>query len=446
MTDVELARSSLLALIYRASGIIFWIVAGIITARALSVADRGVYSSAVVIIAATGGVGANFAASAGYFISNQKRPVGEVLINGLVLSFAIGVALLAGSLAVAALLGGDMRAIAIIVGIGLVPEVARNAIAGVFLAVNSIGRWSAASYGPALLGAMTLAIWVVGLGHRDAAGALAAWVAGQYLGFMLALWLTRGWWGETFRRRPSRSFMRRLAVFGSFTGLVAFVSLVSSRAGQIMVAALDSREGAGIFASSLALADGVAFVATAVTVASYGKVAALGRAESARLTARAVRNTLLLSAIAGIVLVLIAPIPIRILYGARYAAAVGPLRILALGAIISAPRGLFVNYFTVQLGRPQAVLVFSIVAATLNLTIGVILIPAMGYGGAAWAATFAYVVSMALIVVYFLANAPVRSHELWRVDAQDLRAYLAFARHLLGGRVLSTRRASADTD
>lgn len=443
---MNLARSSLMVLIYRASGIVFWVIAGVITARALSVADRGVYSSAVVIIAATGGVGANFAASAGYFISNQKRPVGEVLINGLLLSFALGLLLLAGALVVAGALEGDTRTIAMIVGVGLVPEVARNAIGGVVLALNSIGRWSAVSYGPVLLGAVSLTVWVVGLDHRDATGALAAWVAGQYLGFAVALLLIREWWGDTFGRRPSVAFMRRLAAFGSFTGLVAFVGLVSSRAGQLLVAALDSREGAGIFASSLALADGVSFVATAVTVASYSQVAALSRAESARLTARAVRHTLLISALAGLFLAVVAPIPIRLLYGARYDGAVTPLRILAVGAIAFAPRGLFVNYFTVQLGKPQAVLVFTLIAAVLNLGLGIILIPAMGYEGAAWAATIAYSASMVIVVAYFLANAPVRFHELWRIDGEDVRGYRTFARHILSGRKLGARAASPDVD
>lgn len=446
MALVNLARSSMLVLVYRASGIVFWLIAGVITARALSVADRGVYSSAVVIIAATGGVGANFAASAGYFISNQKRPVGEVLVNGLLLSFGLGLTLLAGALVVARFLDGDTRTIAVIVGVGLVPEVARNAIGGVFLALNAIARWSAVSYGPVLLGAISLTVWVVGLDHRDATGALAAWVAGQYLGFLVALLLIREWWGDTFRRRPSRAFMRRLAAFGSFTGLVAFVGLISSRAGQLMVAALDSREGAGIFASSLALADGVSFVATAVTVASYSQVAALSRAESARLTARAVRHTLLISALAGLALVVLAPIPIRILYGDRYDGAVTPLRILAVGAIAFAPRGLFVNYFTVQLGKPQAVLVFTLIAAVLNLGLGFALIPAMGYGGAAWAASIAYCSSMILVVIYFLANAPVPFHELWRIDGEDLRGYRTFGRQVLRGRILSGRAATPDAD
>ena len=446
MTGVDVARSSLLALIYRLGGMVFWLVAGVITARAMSVADRGVYSSAVVVIAATGGVGANFAASAGYFISNQKRPVAEVLLNGLILSVALGIFLLGGALVFALFAEGDTRTIAIVVGIGLLPEVARNAIAGIFLALNSIGRWSVASYGPALLGSLSLAVWVLGFGHRDAVGALAAWVTGQYLGFVVTFLLSREWWAEAIRLRPNPRFMRSIAAFGSFTGLVAFVALVNARAGQLLVATLDSREGAGIFASSLALADGVSFVATAVTVTSYGHVAALSRAESAKLTARAIRNTLLVSALAALAIFVLAPIPIRILYGDRYEGAITPLRILAVGAVAFAPRGLFVNYFTVQLGKPQAVLVFTVIAAILNLALSVVLIPSMGYSGAAWAATIAYVLSMVLVVAYFLANAPVRSHELWRVTGDDVRSYVSFARQVLSGRVLAGRGARADAD
>src|SRR5665647_1956154 len=99
---MDLARTSLWALLYRMAGMACWMVVGVITARALTLDDRGSYSTAVAAIASLGGIGASFAASSGYFVSNQKHPAAEVASNTLILSLGLSAALLVLSLAIAA--------------------------------------------------------------------------------------------------------------------------------------------------------------------------------------------------------------------------------------------------------------------------------------------------------------------------------------------------------
>ena len=436
---MDLARTSLWALLYRMAGMACWMVVGVITARALTLDDRGSYSTAVAAIASLGGVGASFAASSGYFVSNQRRPAAEVASNTLILSFGLSAVLLALSLVIAAVTHGETRFLAILAGLAMLPEIARNGIAGVFLATGALGRYSIAVYGPAAAGAVTVGVWVVVLDHRTAGAALGSWVAGQYLALLLAASLGRHWWGWLRTHAPDIALMRRILVFGSMTGLVAFVALVNFRVGQLLVIGLDSRAAAGIYASATALSEGVWFFSQAVSTASYGRVGGLNRAEASALTARAVRHTVFFSLPAAAALFVAAPVLVTTIYGDRYGGAATSLRILAVGAAVFAPRSLIANYFTVQLGRPHLVLALTIVATTINIALGLLLIPRIGFVGAAWAATASYVVSMAMCVAIFLATSPARLRDLWWIEREDITSYLRLARQVLRGEFFGRR-------
>ena len=430
---MDLARGSIWAFFYRGVGAFLWLLIGVITARALTVSDRGSYSSAVAFIASAAGVSASFAASSGYFVSNQRRPAGEVASNTILLSGVVSLALLAVAGVVALASEGEFRTLALFVGLGIVPDVARNGIAGVFLGIGRIGRWAMSAYVPPAAGIVTVTLWVVVLDHHDATNALGAWVAGQYLSLVLAAALGWRWWGWFGSHRPDLQLMRRVVTFGTMTGLVAFMGILNARAGQLLVIWLDSRTAAGLYASAAALSEGALFFATAVSTASFARIGSLERQEAATLTARTVRHALVLSLPAAAMLFVLAPWVITVLFGTRYEDAGLSLRILTVGAAVAAPRVLLGNYFIVQLGRPHLIFGVSLAASVLNIVLGLILIPQAGYAGAAVAASVSYCLATIVTVALFLATSEVPANELWRVTTADIALYVRLARQFLHG-------------
>jgi O-antigen/teichoic acid export membrane protein len=439
---MDLARTSVWALLYRNGALSFWVVIGVITARALSVDDRGSYSTSVTVIAGLGGIGASFAASSGYFVSNQKRAAAEVASNTMMLSAVVSVGLLVVSIVVASVLHGEARFLAMLVGLAMFPGVARSGIAGIFLATDELGRYSVAAYSPPAAGAVTVTVWVVLMQHRTAEAALAAWVAGQYLSLALAVAIGWRWWWWMREHRPDFELMRRILRFGAMIGVVSSVGLVSARIGQLLVIGIDGRNGAGIYASATALGEGVLFFAAAVATASYGQIGSLPRAEAGALTARAVRHATMVSVVLAAVLFALAPILITVLFGERYASATGSLRVLSIGALVVAPYIVLVNYFTVQLGRPHLLLWLTIFSSVLNIGMCLLLIPRIGYLGAAWAATVSHGLASVAAIGIFLATSSARPRDLWRIEWEDIAGYLRLADQIIRTRRFAPKLAA----
>jgi O-antigen/teichoic acid export membrane protein len=428
---MDLARTSVAALLYRLIGMSFWLLVGIVTARALTLSDRGTYTSAVIVIGSVGTIGSSFAAASGYFVSNRRRAAAEVLCNEVVLSLGIGVAALATSVAIAAFFHGESRAVVMLVGVALLVEVARNAIGGVFLSVRAIARYSFIAYGNALCGGVCVVAWVLLFGHRTVVPVLAAWVAGQYVAFVASAVLAWRWWAWLPAHGIDRKLMRQIVGFGSVTGLVAVAGFLSGRAGQLLVTAINGTSGAGVYASAIALSDGLLFFSAAVATASYEQVGSLSREQSALLTARAVRHAALISWVGALVLLITAPVMVRLLYGDRYDGAVTPLRILVVGAAAGIPWGLFANYFIVQRGRPAVVLWLTVAASAFNLAGGAALIAAFGYSGAALASTASSILVTGAMVLLFLRSSGIAFRELWQPQRGDISEYINLARSLV---------------
>lgn len=430
---MNLARTSIAALVYRLFGMSFWLVVGVVTARALSLSDRGTYTSAVIVISSVGAIGSSFAAASGYFISNKRHAAAEVLCTEVVLSLGVGLGLLVVSGGIAMAVHGESRAIVLLVGAALLVEVARDAIGGVFLSIRAIARYSFVAYGTAFCGGLSVVVCVLLFGARTAVPALAAWVAGQYLAFLASAALAGRWWGWLPQHGVNRALMAQIVRFGSVTGLVAVASFLSGRAGQLIVAAINGTAGAGVYASAISVSEGLTFFAAAVATASYEQIGALPGRESALLTARAVRHASLVSWIGALLLFLGAPIVVRVLYGSRYDGAVTPLRILVVGAAAGIPWSLLANYFIVQRGRPAVVLWLTIAASAMNAAGGAVLIAAFGYTGAALASTVSSIVVTGTIVVLFLRWSGVSSRELWQPRRGDVLEYLDLVRGLIRG-------------
>ena len=203
------------------------------------------------------------------------------------------------------------------------------------------------------------------------------------------------------------------------------------RAGQLLVTAINGTSGAGVYASAVALSDGLLFFSAAVATASYEQVGSLSREQSALLTARAVRRAALISWVGALVLFIAAPVMVRLLYGERYDGAVTPLRILVVGAAAGIPWGLFANYFIVQRGRPAVVLWLTVAASVFNLAGGAALIAAFGYSGAALASTASSILVTGAMVLLFLRSSGIAFRELWQPQRGDISEYINLARSLV---------------
>lgn len=424
-----IAAGSLIALAFRFGATFLWAVIGVLTARALSVEDRGAYASAVVFTSAVGGV-TSLGAATGYFVANRKRLPAEVAGNALLVALAASILAAAGGALAWLLLPGEPGRLGLIAGLLLPPNIIRNTLNGVLLGEGKLVPFNLSANIPVVIGFALLLGVLLGAGERTALAALAAWTVAQYLGLLpLAAW-GKGWWTWLLRHRPDGALLRGMLRFTAVSGLAGAVGLLNYRIDLLLVVTLDSREGAGIYASAIAGAEALWLFSSAIAMASFARVGAESRAEAARITAAGVRHTLLIVTAGAGLLAAAAPWAMVLLFGPDYRPAALPLRILCIGTLLYAPQALLNNYFANQLGRPSLALALGLLSLVISVALGLALIPGLGFVGAAWATTASYLVSGFAAIALFLWLAPVPGRDLWRLRRADLERYPALAREV----------------
>ncbi len=418
---------------------------GVITARALSVGDLGIYVSAVVVTQSVGSVAASFASASGYFVSKQHRPAAEVAANGALLSAVAGLGLLAVALLAWTVYGEGAARWLPFIGVALFPIIARNALGGVFLGTNSLWRYNFSLHGPAYAAVALLLVWVVALDHRTTESALGAWIAAQYVSLVILAILDRSWWGWLVRHRPDWRLIWHIVTFGALIGLAGFISFFNYRVDQLLVAGLDGRVGAGIYSRAVSVAEALWLFSTSIAVASYASVGSLDRHEAAALTTRAVRHTLVAVTCGAIAVFVLAPLMLEILFGARYSGATTSLRILCVGTALFAPQSLLANYFTIQMGRPWISLLIALSSCLINIAVCLVLIPQVGYAGGAWATTISYAAVAVPSIVVFLRLSDARLSDLFRIRRDDIDTYTRLWRRVWSGEFFGRARSVPDS-
>ncbi|HJP40150.1 MAG TPA: polysaccharide biosynthesis C-terminal domain-containing protein [Dehalococcoidia bacterium] len=407
--------------------------ASILVARALPVHDLGVYIATIVIAQAAGSIAASFASATGYFVSRQGRPASELMVHGLLISVAAGLPMLFISIGAWAV---DGRILVLLIGVSFLPIIARSSIGGIFIGTNRLALYNATVHGPAVAVVVLFIVWILLPADRTAEGAVGLWVLAQYLAFVAVLpWAAGGWnWLRT--KGVDWSLVWGIMSFGSVVGLAGAVSYFNYRVDQVLVAGLDSASGAGIYSRAVSITEGLWLVSSSAAIASYAAVGTVSRKEAARLTARGVRQTLILVAGGAVVLALLAPFLLVLLFGQKFEEAANALRVLCIGTVLFAPQALLSNYFTIQLGKPWIPLTIAASSVAVNVGLSLVLIPEFGYMGGAWATTVSYTLAATGTTIIFLSLSGARVSEMLRPRTDDILTYVRFVRRTVPERFM----------
>jgi O-antigen/teichoic acid export membrane protein len=428
---VEIALGAARTLLYRVGGIVIWALIGVITARALSVEDRGTYASMVVLMFIVAAVSPGIAEAAGYFVSKRGYRPGEVMVAALLLAAGVSVVQF-GALAAWGFVRWDDRTLIPIIGLGIFPQIARLALTSVFMGTGHLTRMALGAHGQAYWGLAAVVIWVLALDHRTAEDALGAFVAAQYVAVAAMLLLAEPGWRRDLLSGTSLATLRAMVGYGLLPGLTTLMTITNYRLAQLLVIRLDGAAGAGIYASAATIAEGLWLFSGSVSNAAFHRIGTLPPEEAARLTARTCRNMIPVIMVPAVAVAALAPWLIGGLYGARYEDGASALRILCLGTALFSPVSLLGTYFLVQLGRPALGLLVTAAGISVNVGLSLALVPAIGYTGAAWATLASYSTGLAIAVVLFTRLSGLPASELWRWRREDLDGYRSAFRRLTG--------------
>lgn len=238
------------------------------------------------------------------------------------------------------------------------------------------------------------------------AGNLAVWAALAFSYRQLRRYVRPVW-------QPDWAYWRRAAWQPTAVGLGIIFSIVSFRVDNLLIPPLvagDGREALGLYNVAYKLFEPsliLPSVLLAVTFPLMSQAAKRAPGEAGGMRALLLRQTLplllALGAVASLGLALLAAPLISVLYGASYAASAPVLATLALACV-----PMFLNYglthALIAMDRPQLYAVFTLAALVLNVAANIMLIPALGIGGAALATvgTEALLLMLCLAAVLWL--------------------------------------------
>jgi O-antigen/teichoic acid export membrane protein len=398
---------------------------GILTARLLGPAGKGLYAlpgiEAGLIVSAFSGLGSALS----YYLLNRE-PDRSVMRASLICAAAF---VAAGAIAIVpiAFLSGERWA-ALPAIVSLVPASATNLAAGYALGIKRV-RYST-SIGVAVT-VFTLLLMAAGLFliGRTPSVAIAMWllaniaIGAAAIGAML--------WHARALQGGNGVGTGEYAKFAVKVGLVNLVSLLNYRADLYIVAILASAASLGIYTVAVSAAESLLVPTQVAALVASPHIGSLDTRAAAALTARCVRNNLLIALVVCGAIYALAPPLVHLLYGAAFAGVVPVLRILLAGVLAMSLGSPMASYFTLKLGKPEVPLWLAGVSAAVCIAVSLALVPSVGIAGAAIGSTCAYIAGQAAAIWYFHRVARVGLRTILVPTAGDFILYRSFAARVL---------------
>lgn len=390
-------RPGLVALVLRLLGMATWAAIGAVTARFLSVSERGEYAAAALGVTALGLVGGSLGSAAGHYVARREEGIGAVARTAAKLGLALGTAFALVGGAVVALTTGETMAI--LVALAVVPAVLRGALSQLLLAQDRTIPYMLSAYTTAYLGLALIAGWLAFPGHRTPEDAMAMWMLAHYGSVAVLLFWGRHWWRVGTAGSPGLT--KGLARFAAPAMGGSVVGFLNARADLFLVAAFAGAAEAGLYSAATAGAEVLLAFSSSVPLVLYRRIASSTGEEAAEWTVRGARRALGIAGAGGLCAMLAAPLAITIVFGERYEPATNALRVLAIATTVFAPQAVFGMYFEAHAGRPAVGFALRGAMAATDIVLCVLLIPVWGITGAAFACLASYGLGTVLYLIMF---------------------------------------------
>lgn len=398
---------------------------GILTARILGPAGKGIYTLPMVEAGLVGTAFTGLTSATSYFMLNANA--GRTILRTALATMAVGVVLGAAVVTGFAYAGHALWAAA--AAIASLPATAATCIvAGYAVGIRRVRGTTTVTVATTLVNLV-----LVGVGFavfaRSPWIAIAAWVAALNLVAAIGLVVVFAH-SRTLRDNvPVRTgdFVR----FATKAGATNLVTLLNYRGDLYIVALLTSVASLGLYSVAVSASETLLIATQSAAITISPHVGSMDRRAAAQLTARCVRNNLLVAAALCGILFVAAPWVVALLYGGRFLPLVPVLRILLVGVVAVSLGSPVSSYFTLKLGRPEISLWIAGLSAAVCIALAAVLVPMLGIVGAAIGSTAAYIAGQAVGMSVFSRQARIGLRALLLPTVDDAAFYVRSARRIV---------------
>lgn len=230
-------------------------------------------------------------------------------------------------------------------------------------------------------------------------GAVIAVLLSLVLSLMLLIRALHGH-GASFRPRWQRPVLATTLKFGVRGYIANLLQFFNYRLDLFVVNFFLGAAGAGIYTTSVGMAEMLWNLPNAVGFVIFPKAANSSAEEMNRFTPRVFRLTLGLTTLGALALALIGKPFINLVYTSAFAAAYTPLLVLLPGVVLLGGAKVLTNEISGR-GYPQYNSIGSGVSLVLTVTFDLLLIPRYGVLGASLASTIAYAMIFLLALAFY---------------------------------------------
>lgn len=419
---MSLIRQSAHALAWQVVGFLALAVSGMLTARALGPADRGLLAAAYLYpqLAATLGSLSLGVAILHHYGQQRFKPE-EFAGTCVAASGTLGTASL-GLLLAALWIGGEPLHHGIpwlIVLLALLPLPCLFALgffSTLLQAALDIRWYNLLTHGPKLVSLLAVLLLLV-------AGRLGVWelvIAGAMLTALIGLlpvWRMRRHAPGPWRVRGA--LLRRLVADGLRTHLGVVAIFLAARANLFVANFSLTKADVGYLYVAVTLAELTWFLSVAAETVLYPQVAQMPEGEAAALTARVCRQILFLSLLSGGALVLLASPAVLLYGGPAFLPAVTPLRLLVPG-IVALTISKVLSALWIRQGWFLMLTLLAGGTGLLSVALNLLLVPWLGTAGGALATTVPYLVNAGASILIYRCWISRDVAAVWRVRREDL--------------------------
>lgn len=402
-------------------------VTGILVARLLGPFGKGTYAyvSAVYILFWRANAGQASAVSWQY--GKLKRPSGDVV--GAM--FRIwGYSALLVSLIVAAIALGVRGQLPLIAVAFVVPFGFFSQMAVAFQLADSKVRVLNVQNLITSVGFLFGFILAVVVFHLGITGMLVAWACSYVGSGVFAAIKLKPYAAERGVVAPGR--IKEQVIFGLKASASTLVALLNFRIDIFIVMFVLGLKALGVY--SIAVGGGELMWALTGTLwqSAFGRINSGSRAESANLTAKCVRHSMVLVLTICLLLYFVGPSLIVAVYGKAFAGAGPVLRVLLPGIVAYSMTPFFMTFFSQQLGKPTLPMLILGISTVICATITLATIRPLGIIAGAIGTSVSYFTVFVISVILFQRETGLSTRDMFGFKRGDITPYRSLLASLWG--------------
>jgi len=417
-SSTTLAHDSMRTFIARLIALVLSVATGIITAKWLGPAGKGVYSGTLMLVSLVMIAPAGIGTAITYELTKQRKSLSDLLPSmGALLLWICGFAWVGAF--IWALFRGWSPVLTIFVA--AVPcSVVLAWQGGLYIGIGRIRNLNVQSVLLALATLVAVMLAVI-LFHGGAIAALAAWVVCMYGAAIVVVWHALKL-GRRSIKEPLAPTMRGLVRFGGLSSVNLLLGTINYRIDSIILISIMGVASFGIYSIAVNFGELLFVLTRPITAAVTRDIGIRDAMGSALITAKVIRTCAAIAAAASVIALVFGPWAIDTVYGTRFHDAAAPLRILVPGIVAFSTAGTFAAFFIVQAGRPLIISLINVAMIVVQAGMCFALVPRFGMSGAALASTITYVAGALMNTAWFCRITGVRFWDVWILRLSDVRA------------------------